>query len=81
MSKSKIIHVGANKTASTTLQRALFSKSKSIKYLGEDCANYESYKDILNSLISDDDFHYDHKLIEDLFNKYILSAKEKTFVY
>lgn len=44
-----IIHIGANKTGSTTLQRCLFSKTDKLVYLGEDCKDYISYKDILNS--------------------------------
>ena len=63
----KIIHIGANKTGSTTLQRHLFSKSSQIAYLGEDCWNYIQIKDILNSLCIDDDMYYkneeDNKLL------------------
>ncbi|MBP7506360.1 MAG: sulfotransferase [Prolixibacteraceae bacterium] len=82
MSKS-VIHIGANKTGSTTLQRYLFSKIDKLIYLGEDCNDYNIYKDILNSLILDDDIHYRYLEAKELFNYLNTSAKasEKTFIF
>ena len=76
-----IIHIGANKTGSTTLQRCLFSKSSQLNYLGEDCRGYETFQELLNSLVSDDDLYYDHDETRNLFYKFGLSNPDKTFVY
>lgn len=79
--RRKVIHIGANKTGSTTLQRCLFAVSGDLLYLGEDCNGYEEYKDSLNSLVSDDDFHFDKKKAKEIFSKFELSQGERTFVY
>lgn len=76
-----VIHIGANKTGSTTLQRNLFAKRPDLVYLGEDCAGYEDYKDILNSIVSDDDFHFCREAARSLFKKFTSSCGEKTFIY
>lgn len=77
----KVIHIGANKCASTTLQRSLFSKHKDIKYLGEDCDKYNDYKLDLNTLVGDDDFFYDKNKIEDIFAEKIKQCAGKTFIF
>jgi len=76
-----VIHIGANKTASTTLQRCLFAKSKDVTYLGEDCAGYENYRETLNSLVSDDDIHFRYEAARELFRKFVLSRGGRTFLY
>jgi hypothetical protein len=76
-----VIHIGANKTASTTLQRCLFAKSKDLVYLGEDCANYENYRDTLNSLVSDDDIHFSCESARELFKNFLSSIGDKTALY
>ena len=76
-----VIHIGANKTASTTLQRCLFAKSKDLVYLGEDCVNYENYRDTLNSLVSDDDIHFSYESAKELFKNFVSSCGEKTALY
>jgi hypothetical protein len=53
-----VIHIGANKTASTTLQRALFKDNHQLQYLGEDGDGYADYASLVNSLVSDDDLFY-----------------------
>lgn len=63
-----IIHIGGNKTASTLLQRRLFSKHKSLEYLGEDCRDYSNLKQLLDSLVSDDDSFFDHAATMALFS-------------
>ena len=76
-----VIHIGANKTGSTTLQRCIFARSEGLVYLGEDCAGYENYRDILNSLVSDDDFHFDEERTREIFKRFISACGEKTFLY
>lgn len=55
----KVIHIGGNKTASTTLQRGLFAADRRIRYLGEDCEGYAELRPLLESLVQDDDSFFD----------------------
>lgn len=64
-----IIHIGGNKTGSTTLQRRLFSKHPQIRYLGEDCEAYGELKTLLDGLVSDDDSYYDSAKIKKIFSE------------
>jgi hypothetical protein len=79
----QILHIGGNKTASTTLQRCLFSKSNELIYLGEDCNQFSNYQPFLHSLVSDDDIHYQHvkNTIGKLFQSHTESTDNKTFLY
>ena len=77
----KIIHIGANKAASTTLQRHLFNKSEYLSYLGEDCIDYHKYKVCLDSLVSDDDFHFSFIDAEKIFYNQIEYSDKKTFIF
>lgn len=79
----QVIHIGANKSASTTLQRALFAKDPSIKYLGEDCQEYTKYRPLLQNLVYEDDFNYDRIPLEDLFSSYDALARktDSLFLY
>ena len=63
-----LIHIGANKTASTSLQRRLFSKYPGIRYLGEDCEGYMELKPILDSLVADDDSHFEFEMAKRVFS-------------
>lgn len=76
-----IIHIGANKTGSTTLQRCLFSRSPRFSYLGEDCANYPEYRDVLNSLVSDDDIHFCYANAQRIFHDVLSPRHDKTAIY
>jgi len=76
-----VIHIGANKTGSTTLQRCLFARTEDLVYLGEDCAGYENYRDALNSLVSDDDIHFDYEATKEIFREFMLSCGKRTFLY
>jgi len=76
-----VIHIGANKTGSTTLQRWLFSKFDNINYLGEDCQNYDELKDVLNSLVSDDEIFFDQSKARDLFSKKFLNDDSKVNLF
>ena len=77
----RIIHIGANKTGSTTLQRWLFSRHPKILYLGEDCERYEAHQEILDSIVYDDDLYFSSEAAQRLFNQFISSQGDKTFVY
>ncbi len=83
MNNRPVIHIGANKTGSTTLQRALFPRSAGLVYLGEDCSGYDAYKDTLNSLVSDDDLYFQPEKTSDLFRACSAEAdrSDKTFIY
>ena len=76
-----IIHLGANKTGSTTLQRYLFAKTPDLAYLGEDCLNYDEHRDILNSLVSDDDIHFNITATKLLFEHALGTTPGKTAIY
>jgi hypothetical protein len=78
---NSVIHIGANKTASTTLQRSLFKKNVQLQYLGEDCEGYSEYSSILNSLANDDDLFYSESDCVELFDSLKKQAIDKTFVY
>ncbi|TGL59757.1 hypothetical protein EHQ58_08430 [Leptospira ognonensis] len=79
--RNTIIHIGANKTASTTLQRALFSKSNHLQYIGEDGIGYPDYANALNSLIYDDDLYYQKEECKKLFENNLASREDKTLVF
>lgn len=76
-----IIHIGANKSGSTTLQRCLFSHSPNLVYVGEDGPGYDGYKEIVNSLVSDDDIYYMAEEAEALFASHRSRSQGKTFLY
>jgi hypothetical protein len=79
--KSNIIHIGANKTASTTLQRALFNQHSELTYMGEDAYEYGDYRDICNSMVNDDDLFYSEDTCKEFFLKYSELESNKNFVY
>lgn len=79
--KNNIIHIGANKTASTTLQRALFANHTGLHYLGEDGNGYHNYKDIVNSMVLDDDLYYQEAQCVKLFKDALSKKTDKTFIY
>jgi hypothetical protein len=77
-----IIHIGGNKTASTLLQRRLFSKHKSLLYLGEDCHLYREYKPILDALVSSDDSYFDDSKARQMFDSRFSNIDEdKTCIF
>jgi hypothetical protein len=76
-----VIHIGSHKTASTTLQRRLFARSKDLGYLGEDCENYENYRDTLNSMVSDDDIYFAYESAKELFDNFVSFCGDKTALY
>ena len=56
-----IIHVGANKTASTLFQRRVFSKLPHIHYIGEDSHDVEEPSKIVDSINNLDQVIYDEQ--------------------
>lgn len=76
-----IIHIGANKTASTTLQRALFRGHRGIHYMGEDAEGYKEYAPLVNSMVNDDDLFFPNAECAELFRKHLGEETEKTFLY
>lgn len=77
-----LIHIGGNKTASTLLQRRLFSKHPGIRYLGEDCEGYSDLRPTLNSLVSDDASHFDFAEAKRIFaDRFAASGEEEVCVF
>lgn len=62
----QVIHIGANKTASTLLQKKLFTQHRSINYNGEEGDYQPKASSILHSLINLDDSFYSEQLARDL---------------
>ncbi|MBL8022464.1 MAG: sulfotransferase domain-containing protein [Leptospirales bacterium] len=77
----RILHIGANKTASTTLQRQYFCKSDALEYLGEDCFDYLEHRDALNSLVADDDIHFDSTRIKEIFSRFLARRPDRTHLF
>lgn len=76
-----VIHIGANKTASTTLQRSLFRSNPALQYLGEDGDGYGDYAPLVNALVNDDDLFYPAAECDALFRRNAAQAGERTFLY
>jgi hypothetical protein len=76
-----VIHIGANKTGSTTLQRSVFPYNEGLVYMGEDGKGYEGYRDIVDSLVSDDDIYFRFEEARRLFDEFLARAEGKTFLY
>jgi hypothetical protein len=49
--------------------------------MGEDGDGYDNYKDILNSLVSDDDIYFNFDEARTLFEAFLSKAEGKTFLY
>lgn len=76
-----VIHIGANKTASTTLQRSLFRGNHQLQYLGEDGDGYAEYAPLVNSLVNDDDLFYPAAACAELFGRNAAQAGDRVFLY
>jgi hypothetical protein len=76
-----VIHIGANKTASTTLQRHLFRGNSELQYLGEDGDGYAQYASLLSSLVNDDDLFYSAEICTKLFSDNKSKAGVKTLLF
>jgi len=76
-----VLHIGANKTASTTLQRGLFARHPGLHYLGEDGPGYSDYRDLVNSMVADDDLFFAHAECARFFSGHRSSEPDKTLLY
>lgn len=76
-----VLHIGANKTASTTLQRLLFARHEKLHYLGEDGPGYIEYRDLVDSMVSDDDLYFPHAECTAFFATQHERALGKTLLY
>lgn len=77
----KVLHIGANKTASSLLQRQLFKKHKNLSYLGEESSTDPQELSVLRLLIQEDDSFYSPEETQLLFAKYAQPTSNKTFVF
>lgn len=78
---NQVIHIGANKTASTLFQRRLFACHPTIAYLGEDCREYGALRPMIEALIQKDDSYYDEARAIDLFEKTAAESGKSTMVF
>lgn len=78
-----VIHIGAPKTASTTLQMRLFEKHSGLHFFGEEGAGCEadSDRDTINSMIFDDDLYFSRAECARLFETHRRLDPEKTLIY
>ena len=75
-----IIHLGANKTGTTSFQINLFSKKKEIGYLGQHCKESKKILNELRNLKKQDQFYYNENFLKKKINK-IKKKKIVTFLY
>ncbi len=64
-----VIHIGANKTATTSFQDYLFSKTKHIGYLGNKSTQTKKIQTELKNLRMQDDFSYDSSYLKEKIKK------------
>ena len=76
-----VVHIGANKTASTLLQRRLFAKHPALAYIGEDCAGYSGIRLQLEDLIQRDESYYDEPGMRALIERAACEAGRTTKVF
>ncbi len=78
---SALIHIGANKSASTTLQRCLFAVHPELHYVGEDGAGYARYKELMTSFLWTDNLFWDRGAAERFFDQQKEMAAGKKLVF
>ncbi len=78
---NRVIHIGANKTASTLIQRRLFAKHHALAYIGEDCAGYSGIRPQLEDLIQKDESYYDEPGMRALVDQAACEAGRTTLVF
>ena len=78
---NRVIHIGANKTASTLIQRRLFAKHHALAYIGEDCAGYSGIRPQLEDLIQKDESYYDEPGMRALIDQAACEAGRLTLVF
>lgn len=75
-----VIHIGANKTATTSFQDYLFSKTKHIGYIGNKRIQTKKIQTELKNLRMQDDFSYDSSYLKKKI-KQIKKKKINVFLY
>ncbi|MEJ2374187.1 MAG: hypothetical protein P8Y71_01855 [Pseudolabrys sp.] len=80
-SMTVVVHIGANKSGSTTLQRKLFARHPSIHYVGEDASDYQDYRTLLFQFLSADDIFWNREQFEKFIVEQLDKAAGKTFVF
>ena len=78
---SAVIHIGANKTASTTLQRCLFARHPDLHYVGEDGEGYQDYYPVMADLLWSDEIFWNERKARAFFSEQLKRAAGKTFVF
>ncbi len=78
---SAVIHIGANKAASTTLQRCLFARHPDLHYVGEDGEGYQDYYPVMADLLWSDDMFWNERRARVFFSEQLKCAAGKTFVF
>lgn len=76
-----VVHIGGAKAASTTLQRALFSKHPGLHYVGEDGEGYNGYQPLIRQLQDMDDVFWDPEPARKFFSENLAASRDKTFVF
>lgn len=77
------LHIGAPKTASTTLQRRVFARHPQVHYLGEEGDGWASVTDaaVIEKMIFADDLFFPARECMDLFAGQRAITGNRTFVY
>ncbi len=77
------LHIGAPKTASTTLQRSVFAHHPQVHYLGEEGEGWPSREDaaIVEKMIFADDLFYPADACARLFSDQLAVAANRAFIY
>ena len=78
--RKSIIHLGTNKTATTSFQINLFSKLNNVGYLGQHCKQNKKIKAELKNIITQDEYFFNDKIIKQKISE-IKKKRTGTFIY
>jgi len=76
-----VLHIGANKTGSTTLQRRLFATHDRLCYRGEDGPGFAGHRPLLEALVDEDDLYVPMADLDAVFSEMRADAAGRTCVY
>ena len=76
-----VIHIGANKAASTTLQSSLFRGSPNLHYIGQEAVGFADYAHLIDSLINSDDSIYQPELLAQLLDRSQICSKKNVLLF
>ena len=76
-----VIHIGANKAASTTLQTSLFRGSPNLHYIGQEAVGFADYAHLIDSLINSDDSIYQPELLAQLLDRSQICSKKNVLLF